>query len=276
MTEVNFTPGAWIFRSGDQGDRAFLVRQGEVELLSEAGASPMRMAVVGVGKVFGEMSLVEERPRSLSARAVTAVNAVALSREDFERLLVSDPTKTRLYLKSLFERLRSLTAKVAELTAVPAAAAQAEELVPMAEPVGPVAFPTAPGQAVNENIPTVVVHPLTRKAAETLPDEGLWVTSFPLRIGRAPGANESDSLDLNDLWLLDEKPYNVSRNHCEIALDDQNRVMVRDRGSHVGCIVNEQVIGGRAPYGYTRLHPGDNVMILGGRMSPYQFRVTVG
>ena len=268
MTELKFEPGAWIFRTGDASVRAYLVGQGEVELLSETGGTLARVAIVNPGNVFGEMSLVEERPHSLGARALTPVTVAALTRDEFEALLTSNPAKTRLYLRTLFERLRSLSARIAELS----------DSIPMADavPEGPVAFPAIPGQEINENAPTVVVHPLTRKAAETLPDEGLWVTSFPLRIGRAPGANEPDSLDLNDLWLLDEKPYNVSRNHCEIALDDKNRVLVRDRGSHVGCIVNEQVIGGRAPYGYTRLHSGDNVMILGGRMSPYQFRVTVG
>jgi len=276
MTNVSFAPGSWIFRPGDPGDRAFLVRKGEVELLTEANDIPLRIATFGEGEVFGEMSLVEERPRSLAARAVGEVSATALTRDDFERLLTSDPAHARHYLRSLFERLRTLSSRLAELSA----ASPIAEDVPMAEAVpdvhAPVAFPIAPGKSTSANAPTVVVHPLTRKAAETLPDDGLMLTTFPLRIGRAPAANEPDTFDLNDLWLLDEKPYSISRNHCEIALDDQNRVMVRDRGSHLGCVVNEKPIGGRAAYGYTRLHPGENVLILGGRVSPYQFRVTVG
>jgi hypothetical protein len=120
----------------------------------------------------------------------------------------------------------------------------------------------------------VVIHPLTRKAAQTLPDEGLRITRFPLRIGRAAGANEREALDLNDLWLLDEKPYNVSRNHCEIQVD-QNGPAVCDRGSQLGCIVNDEPIGGRSLMEFARLELGDNVLVIGGRMSPYQLRVTV-
>ena len=120
-----------------------------------------------------------------------------------------------------------------------------------------------------------MVSPLTRKAAETLPDDGLLVTRFPLRIGRASAANEPEAFDLNDLWLLDQRPYNVSRNHCEIHADHQG-AMVRDRGSHLGCVVNDEPIGGRAGAGYARLHLGDNVLVVGSRMSPYQFRITVG
>jgi hypothetical protein len=69
-------------------------------------------------------------------------------------------------------------------------------------------------------------------------------------------------------------PYNVSRNHCEIDLSHEG-LIVRDRGSHLGCLVNDTAIGGKAVYGYTKLGDGENVLILGGRMSPYQFRVTV-
>jgi pSer/pThr/pTyr-binding forkhead associated (FHA) protein len=120
----------------------------------------------------------------------------------------------------------------------------------------------------------VVVHPLTRTAARNLPEEGLRVTRFPLRIGRATAAREREPLELNDLWLLDDKPYHVSRNHCEIQID-RDGPLVSDRGSHLGCVVNDEPIGGRALMGYARLEPGENVLVIGSRSSPYQFRLTV-
>ena len=114
-----------------------------------------------------------------------------------------------------------------------------------------------------------------RKAARSLPDQGLRVTRFPLRIGRAAAAHEPEPLDLNDLWLLDVKPFNISRNHCEISIDHDVPI-VRDRGSHLGCFVNNVPIGGGEFIGHARLELGDNVLVVGSHMSPYQFRVTVG
>jgi hypothetical protein len=278
MSDVSFARGEWIFRKGDPGDRAYLVREGEVEILSGAEEPFTRTARITAGAVFGDMSLVEERPRSLGARALTNTIVTPMTRDEFEKLLTSNPLRARQYLRSLFERLRMLSAKVADLPlpAEPAAKEKEAAPEPAAKPFGPVAFPVMPGADVPLLAPSVVVHPLTRKAAETLPDDGLKITTFPLRIGRAEAPDEQSMFDLNDLWLLDVVPYHVSRNHCSIDLDDQNRVIVRDRGSHLGCFVNEEHIGGRSPYGYTRLHEGDNVLILGGRVSPYQFRVTVG
>jgi hypothetical protein len=40
-------------------------------------------------------------------------------------------------------------------------------------------------------------------------------------------------------------------------------------------VVNDEWIGGRAAMGYARLDAGDNVLVIGSRMSPYQFRLSV-
>ncbi|HVL11455.1 MAG TPA: FHA domain-containing protein, partial [Gemmata sp.] len=191
------------------------------------------------------------------------------------------PARTRQYLRSLFERLRSMTARLDELELD--RAAPPAPPVPEMPPVPAAAVVVKPGRLTPAELPTppdplagwvVVVHPLTRKAAETLPDEGLLATRFPLRIGRAASAKEREALDLNDLWLLDTEPFNVSRNHCEIYLDHEGPA-VRDRGSHLGCGVNESRIGGKTLMGHARLEPGDNVLVVGSRSSPYQFRVNV-
>ncbi len=272
MTEQEFPAGHVFFRPGDPGERAYLLQDGQVELLAGAAEACTRVGLFEHGDVFGEMALIEERPRSLTARAVTAGRATAMTRDEFEHELTHDPARTRQYLRSLFERLRSLTARLAgEVEAAPARPPTPS--VPVEEPgrLAPVELPSGSGTSAGW---VVVVHPLTRRAAETLPDEGLKVTRFPLRIGRASAADETEAFDLNDLWLLDEKPYNVSRNHCEIHLDPKGPV-VRDRGSHLGCVVNEEDIGGRAARGYARLALGDNVVVIGSRMSPYHFRVIV-
>ncbi len=270
MADEAFDAGYVFFRPGDAGERAYLLTDGRVEILAGSEGAFTRVGLFEAGDVFGEMALVEERPRLRTARAVTAGRVTLMTRDEFEHLLTHDPARTRHYLRSLFERLRSLTAQQAgEVELAPPA-------VPLA-PTGelilstPVELPPGTGRAAGW---VVVVHPLTRKAAETLPDEGLLVTRFPLRVGRAAGVHEPEALDLNDIWLLDDKPYSVSRNHCEIDVTFEGPV-VRDRGSHLGCVVNDKVIGGRAAMGYARLVPGDNVLVIGPRLSPYQFRVNV-
>src|SRR5262245_46652023 len=100
MNEQSFAAGTTIFRAGDPGACAYLIREGTVELLRGDAATPL--TVLGPGEVFGEMSLIEERAHALTARAQSPVKAHALTREQFERLLTTDPAMFRAYLKALF------------------------------------------------------------------------------------------------------------------------------------------------------------------------------
>jgi len=282
MDKREFEAGHLFFKAGEPGDAAWLVQDGEVELLTGPADSLVRLRLARPGDVFGEMSLVDERPREVTARALTAGRVVSIPRDEFEGELLNASPPILECLRSLFERLRSATGnEEAEIrfadddflnddTVSPEPGSPSDRLKEAAGAV-PSEFPVAQGRAGEW---TVVIHPLTRKAAETLPEEGLLVTQFPLRMGRAAAADESEALGLNDLWLLDDEPFNVSRNHCEIYVDGVGPA-VRDRGSALGCVVNETAIGGRGKLRSCGLEPGDNVVIVGSRVSPYQFRVTV-
>jgi hypothetical protein len=243
MASRPFAAGETLFQAGDPADRAFLIESGQVEVLS----GPTCVALLGKGEIVGEMALIEERPHGRTARALSAGSATSLSRAEFEHDLLHDPVRCRAYLIRLFERLRTLSERAPE------------------SPPGASAHPA----------PRVTLHPLTRKAAETLPDDGLAVPQFPFRVGRASEADEGEAMDLNDLWLLDAKPFNVSRNHLAIDFWSGSQLVVKDRGSLLGTIVNEVRIGGRSHHRTAPLVEGDNVVIVGDPTSPYQFRVEV-
>jgi hypothetical protein len=251
MSLRSFRADEVLFKPGDPSACAFLIESGQVEVLRGEEGRAERVALLGPGDVLGEMALIEERPHSLAARALTDGSATTLTREEFEHGLLHDPARCRRYLRGLFERLRDLSAR----TAAPALPVADGDPAP------------ATGRAV--------LFPLTRKAAECLPDEGLTVTRFPFRIGRASEVGELEMLDLNDLWLLDSAPFQVSRNHLSIDLFDGRQFIVRDRGSHLGTIVNEQRIGGKSRHSVATLAVGENVVVVGSPDSPYQFRLTI-
>ena len=253
MTEVDFAAGAVIFRPGDTADTAYLIHSGQVEIL----AGRRRVAVLGPKDVFGEMSLVEARPRSLTALAVTPVSAVGLTADEFERLFATDPGRLGRYLRGLYARLRDTPAWLG-MTPAPDSGLARPDIIDTRRP------------------PPVILFPLTPRAATVVPGDGLPIRLFPFRIGR-PGDDEEGPVVPNDLWLPEAKPYNVSRSHAAIELTPPGAVVIRDRGSRLGCVVNDEPVGG--PYGARSVAPlnqGQNVLIVGPAASPYQFRVTVG
>ena len=248
MERLEYPAGAVIFMVGDPALKSFLIHSGTVELRRGTGDVFDRAAQLGPNDVFGEMSLIDERPHTLSARAVTSVQLTAISREEFEQLLDLIPINFRAHMNTLFERLRKLLSQV---TAAPAVIVR-----PMKKTL------------------YVTIHPLTRLAASMLPHDGLWIQKFPFRIGRSSTESEATPPDANDLCLKDRSPYNVSRNHAVIEVKG-GEVILKDRGSSLGTLVNEHPIGGNSYDHQMTLDEGDNTVILGGFMSKFQFRINV-
>jgi pSer/pThr/pTyr-binding forkhead associated (FHA) protein len=66
----------------------------------------------------------------------------------------------------------------------------------------------------------------------------------------------------NDLFLDDEKPFSVSRNHCMIERTG-DRLFLRDRGSTLGTWVNGKQYGVRFGSIVAELNPGENDVVFG-------------
>lgn len=100
--------GEFLFREGDPGDRFYIVFSGAVEILKERPLGDHeRLAVKRSGEAFGEMSLLNDAPRSASVRAVEATRLLAVSRSDFDELLGGESISVRL-LRGLAKALRAL------------------------------------------------------------------------------------------------------------------------------------------------------------------------
>jgi CRP-like cAMP-binding protein len=111
-----FRRGEVLFHEGDPGDALFIVASGTVKVVvpSEEGEEAI-LATLGRGDSLGELSLLDGAPRSASAIAVEAVEALALPRHTFLALLDTDPTLRDALLTQLAAELRRLTAHVADL-----------------------------------------------------------------------------------------------------------------------------------------------------------------
>lgn len=97
----NFTAGEIIFAEGSQGELAYVVREGEVDILKGAGAQPVLLRTLQAGEMFGEMSLITTNPRAATALAKTAVVLEVVDRVDFAQMLQRDSGFAMLTMKRL-------------------------------------------------------------------------------------------------------------------------------------------------------------------------------
>ena len=87
-TEEAHATGTKLFQYGDPGDKLFIILEGKVRISREvAGMGEEALAVLGPGEVFGEMSLLDESPRSADARVHERCRALIITKESFDDLL---------------------------------------------------------------------------------------------------------------------------------------------------------------------------------------------
>jgi NADH dehydrogenase len=86
--DAYFASGTYVFQKGDPATDFYVIESGEVEVLRsiEAGKAPETVAVFGPGDFFGEMALVEDRPRNASVRARTNVELTIIGKAMFARM----------------------------------------------------------------------------------------------------------------------------------------------------------------------------------------------
>jgi CRP-like cAMP-binding protein len=105
--EQKYSPGQEIIRQGDTGVGAFIIRSGKVDIIQERDGKEVRLATLGPGDVIGEMSLLDEFPRSATARAVEPTTALGIQRWHFKGILESHPQLALALLPILSRRIRS-------------------------------------------------------------------------------------------------------------------------------------------------------------------------
>jgi CRP/FNR family transcriptional regulator, cyclic AMP receptor protein len=252
MVPQQFPAGTTIFAEGDPSDRAYLVRSGRVEIVKRTPNGRLRLAVLGEGDVLGEMGLLDERPRSATAIAVETVVADAVTQSEFTRLLLHEPRRVIALLRALFERVRTVNEMLTEHAA------------PREDPPA---------------MPHVTLLPLTPETRAAVPAEGITITRFPFKVGRRPDSPDTEVLAFNDLGLADRAPHVLSLNHFALDLRADG-LIVRDRGSQRGTVVNGTRIGALAARDTAPLRPGENEVVAGhprfqGAESPFRFRVVV-
>jgi signal transduction histidine kinase len=108
----NYPAGTTIFSAGDPGDGFYLIEAGRVQIAAPVATGELRvLATIGPGDLLGEMAIVDDAPRSASARAETETTTTFFSRETLLRLLDQDP-RLALHLSRDFSgRVRALNQK---------------------------------------------------------------------------------------------------------------------------------------------------------------------
>jgi CRP-like cAMP-binding protein len=112
---LRFAPGESLVRQGEPSDSAYLILEGEVEVLGSSGTEEFLIGTVGANELVGEMGVLMNRPRSTSVRAKDDVRALRIGAPMFLRLMSENPEVALDVMRVLCERLAGTTQKLEEM-----------------------------------------------------------------------------------------------------------------------------------------------------------------
>lgn len=104
--EISLMPGEVLFDEGDPGVLAYVIVEGEIEIGKLSDGINIQLAIRSAGELIGEMSLLEDALRMAGAQAISKCRLLAISRDQLEELLVSNPSSALSMLRTVTGRLR--------------------------------------------------------------------------------------------------------------------------------------------------------------------------
>ncbi len=108
MDQKNFAKGDVIFKEGEVGDSAFLVASGRVEITRVQNGTAAVIGEIKAGQIFGEMALINDKPRTATARAAEPSVCYLVPQLVFQNELNGSSALMRAMVLNLISHIRSL------------------------------------------------------------------------------------------------------------------------------------------------------------------------
>jgi hypothetical protein len=243
---VEFEQGDYIFHEGDLGTEMYVIHQGRVEILKRIEGGETQLAVFEQGDFFGELSLLDDEPRSASVRALEDTVVVAINGATFVQMLTETPEIAVRMMRKLSGRLRATDKRLQEAighassSREPAAQGATPPPTPSQRPPAPPASAAAPAAAFS-------LVAADGGAVFSLSD-GTETT-----IGRSdPVTGISPHVDLTSI----DTDRSSSRRHAKILRRDGKFYVVEEIGTMNGTFVNDRRVETGVP---VQIRPGNAV-----------------
>ncbi len=270
MKQVKYNAGDVIFREGDPSDFVYKIVSGEVEVFMESDGKTVTLGLMKAGEFLGEMGIVDDQPRSASARAKNQVSMIIYKEDEFFRLISRDSLSAEKLILRLCERLRNVSRKFTEATLSKKKEYVRESEASMSEPQD---LPASAGIGAKGSAGMrLTLIPLSQQLITLLPEEGIQIMKLPYSVGRLPQGNEPKSPIHIDLRVPDHSPFRLSRRHFALYKNPDG-YGVLDLGSALGTALNEDFLGRNFGKDFGYLKMGDNKVTAGGIDSPFTFKI---
>jgi CRP-like cAMP-binding protein len=109
-----YEAGQTLCHQGDAGDAAYVIIDGEADVLVNTPNGPLKVAHLKKNAIVGEIAILCDMPRTATVRAATPLAALKIKKEQFLKLVTEFPDLSIEMLRELASRLAATTAELTE------------------------------------------------------------------------------------------------------------------------------------------------------------------
>lgn len=109
-----FDDGDVLFEQGDQGDSAYIIIGGHVEVVLNSPSGPVVVATLGENQIVGEIAILCDIPRTATVRAAGQMTSLRITKDVFLKLSIEFPHMALEVMKEIGNRLETTTTRLSE------------------------------------------------------------------------------------------------------------------------------------------------------------------
>ena len=114
---VEFLEGETVCRQGEPGDAAYIVLDGQADILVDTTQGSVKVASLGKNDIVGEIAILCDVPRTATVRATSRLTALRVSKDGFFNLVTQFPQIAVEVMGELASRLHMTTQRLTEASA---------------------------------------------------------------------------------------------------------------------------------------------------------------
>lgn len=109
---LKYDAGQVMFNAGDMGDAAYIVIDGAIEISVPTPGGPIVVNKLGRNDIIGEIAIFGDVPRTATAKALTPVETLKISKELFTKVIRENPDAALELIRVLAARLANTTTQL--------------------------------------------------------------------------------------------------------------------------------------------------------------------
>jgi CRP/FNR family cyclic AMP-dependent transcriptional regulator len=110
--QVLIKTGEYLIREGEKSNDMYFVKSGCLEVFKRKGAIDGKIGIINIGEIVGEMSFLDNSPRSASVKAMKDTELIRISNEKIYKVTNQQPGWYKALVNTLLDRLRKANARI--------------------------------------------------------------------------------------------------------------------------------------------------------------------